>query len=290
MRKLLFLNTLLALALLLPSGARAAAEQAPTPPPTEAPPSASTETLKQINGALKTRPGGGAVSAPAPGKDSRSTQTVISEDLAASTVPLTADQVVDRLERSDQALASLHCRFTQALKIPGYGINQKGAGELWFKKEKKLRIEQTEPHAQTVIFDGERIWIYSAETNQVLEQDWSAFAQSQMLSRSLAQFGSYTKLRERYKVEASTEPSLPGGPPLYRVTLRPKEVQEIPYRLDLIVGPPDYIPRRTKMTLNDTEVETALSDVTVNPTLGDKTFAFEAPSGATVIRPGAKTP
>lgn len=211
-----------------------------------------------------------------------STQAAVVE----STAPLTAEQVIDRLEAADGALKSLHAGYTQSLKIPGYGIDQSGDGELWFVKERKLRIEQKSPKKQTVVSDGDSIWIHNPETNQVIVQNWKAFEKSQMVSRGLTQFGSYSKLRERYSVSASSEPGKAGGPPVYTVTLRPKDIKDIPFVLELTLGPPDFIPTRTKMNLNDMEVVTALTGLEVNPALDDKVFVYEPPAGATLLKTG----
>lgn len=197
----------------------------------------------------------------------------------ASTGPLTADQVIDRLEQADAALKTLHCTYEQSLKIPGYGIDQKGSGELWFEKERKLRIEQKLPKTQTVVSDGELIWIHNPDTRQVLQQSWAAFESNQMVSRGLTQFGSYSRLRERYAVSASTTTP-------YVVTLKPKDVKDIPFTLELTLDAPDFIPTRTRMQLNEMEVTTSLSGIEVNPAIDSKAFVFEPPSGTTLMKTG----
>ena len=212
--------------------------------------------------------------------------TAAAKPARVSTVPLTADQVIDQLEKADGALKSLHATYTQTLKIPGYGIDQQGAGEIWFEKEKKLRLQQTLPKKQTVVSDGTLIWMYQPETNQVMQQSWAGFEQNQMVSRGLTQFGSYSKLRERYSVAASTLPVAAGAPAQYLVTLKPKDVKDIPFVLELTLGEPDFIPTRTHMTLNEMEVTTVMADVQVNPPIDPKEFVFEPPAGAMLMKTG----
>src|SRR5688500_16606331 len=74
----------------------------------------------------------------------------IPANVRLSTGPLTPDQVIDALEAADTALKSLHAKYKQTLRIPGYGIDQSGDGELWFEKQRKLRIEQKAPKKQIV--------------------------------------------------------------------------------------------------------------------------------------------
>lgn len=204
--------------------------------------------------------------------------------VALDTAPLTADQAIDRVEAADQALETLHCRFVQLMKIPGYGVDQKGEGEIWFQKERKLRVEQSTPRKQSIVSDGERIWIFTEETNQVVEQTWKAFEQNAMMSRGLAQFGSYKDLRERYAVTSSSEAGREGRPPIFTVTLMPKDPKDLPFRVELTVGPPDFLPRRTRLLLNDMTVVTELSAITANAEIDPKRFVFKAPAGATVLQ------
>jgi len=205
-------------------------------------------------------------------------------EASASTRPLTADEVIGKLEQADADLKSLHCRYTQALKIPLYGVDQAGEGELWFQKERKIRIEQRKPRQQTVVSDGNSIWIYNPEVNQVVEQNWAAFEKAQMVSRGLVQFGSYGKLRERYEVSVSTPAAGQGA--LYRISLTPKDKKDMPFHLEIAVAPPDFLPVQTRFRLNDMEVTTILVDVAVNPELEEKTFVFEPPKGATILKTG----
>jgi len=210
----------------------------------------------------------------------------IAATVVLSTGPLTPDEVIDRLEAADAALKSLHAKYRQSLRIPGYGIDQSGDGELWFEKERKLRIEQKSPKKQIVVSDGNLIWIYQAENNQVIQQSWSAFEKNTMVSRGLTQFGSYAKLREKYSVSASSASLGQDGRSTYTVTLKPKDVKDIPFTLELTVAAPDFIPTRTHMKLSDTEVTTTLEDLQVNAPIEKKVFDFEAPAGSTLLKTG----
>jgi outer membrane lipoprotein carrier protein len=99
-----------------------------------------------------------AGSAPAPG--------VASTVVPAAPASAADAQALARVERAVAALDSVRAEFVQELVDPRTKSVQRASGTLSLKRPGKFRWDYAQP-AQVIVSDGERLWLYDADLEQV---------------------------------------------------------------------------------------------------------------------------
>ncbi|MFP4445492.1 MAG: LolA family protein [Desulfosudaceae bacterium] len=75
--------------------------------------------------------------------------------------------ILKRLEKRYDKVG-FTARFTQTSTLKAMDIKDTASGRAFFKRPGKMRWEYEEPTPQQIITDGERLWIYKPEENQVV--------------------------------------------------------------------------------------------------------------------------
>ncbi len=79
----------------------------------------------------------------------------------------TVDSGYQALDRFFSGLQSLQADFAQSVQDSRGQATDKSTGKLAIKKPGKFRWDYAKPNAQTIVSDGERIWLYDPELEQV---------------------------------------------------------------------------------------------------------------------------
>lgn len=79
----------------------------------------------------------------------------------------TPDDHAAQLWQRLQAMDSLSAQFTQIVKGADGVVVQEGSGELSVRKPGLMHWLATEPYKEEVVIDGERIWFYDRDLEQV---------------------------------------------------------------------------------------------------------------------------
>jgi outer membrane lipoprotein carrier protein len=79
-----------------------------------------------------------------------------------------ADAVVARVQSRYERTTRLHARFRQETRVPGFDQVQTGEGQVWILKPGMMRWDYTKPERQTIIANGETLWIYLPNDRQVI--------------------------------------------------------------------------------------------------------------------------
>jgi outer membrane lipoprotein carrier protein len=192
------------------------------------------------------------------------------------------DELVARVQSRYDRTTHLHARFQQETHLHGFDQRQTGAGQVWILKPGMMRWDYTTPERQTIIANGDTLWIYVPEDRQAIR----AHVNQSLGTRTPALFlAGQARLTELFTVvEASTQDPSEGG--LLQLELTPK-VGALPYtQVQLGIDPVSYLVRlvrlvdplgnRTTMWFSDIDTEGA-----VEPAL----FQFQVPPGVDVISP-----
>ncbi len=186
-----------------------------------------------------------------------------------------------RVDRFMQGLTGLESTFKQVLRDSRGQIAEQSSGTLKVSRPDRFRWDYALPHAQVIVSDGTRLWLYDPDLEQVTVRvlDQSLAGTPAML---LSGGG---KLRDAFTVERVEQ----GGEGTFWVQLVPKR------------GDTDF--RRVRLgfrgdALRFMELEDKLNQTTVlefvglkrNPSLDASQFAFKPPAGADVIGDAAKSP
>jgi outer membrane lipoprotein carrier protein len=196
----------------------------------------------------------------------------------AGTEPADAAATAARVQARYDETETLSGRFVQEVALGASGRVLRSEGTMRFRKPGRMRWEYDTPERQTLIADGEVLWIYQPEENQVLRAKLSRVFESQMPVSFL--FG-MARL-ERDFVPELLAPAADGS---RRLKLVPKNaVGNSVSALVLEVDPESWDLRAAVVRDplgNETRVQ--LVDVQRNVPLADRLFVFERPPGTDLI-------
>ena len=77
--------------------------------------------------------------------------------------------VLEKMEKSSNALHSLHCDFVQSKKMKILNKEMISKGVLYFKKPDKIRWQYTTPYDYTFIMNGDKVQIKSSKSTKNID-------------------------------------------------------------------------------------------------------------------------
>ena len=180
-----------------------------------------------------------------------------------------------------QGLTGLEAGFKQVLRDSRGQVAEQSSGTLKVSRPDRFRWDYAAPHAQVIVSDGKRLWLYDPDLEQVTVR---ALDQSLAGTPAMLLSGG-GNLRDAFTVERVQQ----GGEGTFWVHLAPKRADT------------DF--RRVRLgfrgdALQFMELEDKLNQTTVleftglkrNPTLEASQFTFKAPPGADVIGDASAQP
>ena len=188
---------------------------------------------------------------------------------------------LDSLENFVKSAKSGRAEFTQVVTGPareGQGVRSKtSSGTFEFARPNRFRFDYRKPFEQTIVADGQTLWMYDVDLNQV-----TARKQSQVLGSTpaalIAAAPDLGALRKDFDLEAAGEKD---GLQWVQATPKVKEGQlhsvKVGFRgnelaaLEIL----DSFGQRSVLTFTKMEINAALS-----PEL----FRFKPPQGADVVK------
>jgi len=196
--------------------------------------------------------------------------------LAAAPTPTPElGEILERLQARYDATADLTARVTQEIEMASLGKTLTAHGSVRFKRPGRMRWEFADSDPQTIVADGETLWLYQPEENQVLKASFqSAFRSSTPVS-FLTGLG---KIARDFEVAVERVAA-----DLVYLRLRPRDAADIG---SLLLGVD-----RTTFDIRLAEVRDPLGnttrlrfdDIRRNTGIDDRVFRFEVPRGADVI-------
>jgi len=188
------------------------------------------------------------------------------------------EHVVDEIQRKYESVDSMAAAFVQVTRSVTLGEVQQ-SGTVLFQRPNKMRWDFAEPNSSAFVSDGETMWVWSSDNNQVIITETSPDLDGQGVGQLLTDLG---KLDELFDVGAYV------GSPLNEnevcVNLTPRKATSFK-RLALVLSKEDYLLTRVIMVDEfDGVVELLLSNVELDGAVSKDRFVFEIPSDATVVR------
>lgn len=92
--------------------------------------------------------------------------------LAAAPLAARAD-AVDALKSFVQEVQTGRATFTQTVTSPDGGKTKTSSGSFEFARPDRFRFAYTKPFEQLIVADGQKVWIYDADLNQVSSRKFS---------------------------------------------------------------------------------------------------------------------
>ncbi|HEY8540306.1 MAG TPA: outer membrane lipoprotein chaperone LolA [Steroidobacteraceae bacterium] len=196
--------------------------------------------------------------------------------IAASAASATIDEGRQRAERFLDGLETLRAEFTQTLSDRTGQVTDESSGTLAIQRPNRFRWDYRDPYEQLIVCDGERIWVYDSDLEQVTVRKLD-MALSSTPAMLLSGQGALTDNFEVTEVSERTG--------VFWVHMQPKR-DDTDFKVVRLGFSSNKAQELRAMELVDKLGQTTLltfSKIERNPSLDSSQFVFEVPPGADVI-------
>lgn len=224
----------------------------------------------------------GLAAAPAPGAEEAPSASGRSggEEASGSAEEGCAHALARRVQSRYESVRDLSARFAQTTQSvalgEGSGSESRSTGEVVFAKPGKMRWRYGEPDPSVVVSDGETLWIYDPELQEVQRHP----VEEGFLSGAAVQFLlGQGNLLETFEVSAGS----PCDGETVTLELLPREdasYERLQLRVERESG---AIRGTTVVDLFGNRTEVTFEDVRTNTDPADSLFEFEPPEDARVL-------
>ena len=186
--------------------------------------------------------------------------------------------LVDRLQHKYDEIQSFSASFEQTMRTRG--ISQQESGVVMMKKPGKMYWEYREPTEKYFVSDGEKVYFYVPQDNQVLVSELDLAANDSPLMFLLGR----GDIRRDFEIEAeqSSAATDEGGTVVLRLV--PKEPQPEFSELLLSVSPSTFlIHKLTVIEPIGQQREYELTNFKQNESIPDRQFELKIPSHVEII-------
>jgi len=188
---------------------------------------------------------------------------------------------MESLEAFVKTVKSGRADFTQTVTAPsrdGEAPRVKtSTGTFEFQRPGKFKFDYKKPFAQSIVADGQNLWLYDVDLNQVTQRP-QAQALGSTPAALIASAADLNALKSDFTLESAPERD---GLQWVKATPKSKDGQlqsvQVGFQGDALSALEilDSFGQRSVLKFNKVEV---------NPALGASTFAFKAPAGADVVK------
>ncbi|MEN8244524.1 MAG: outer membrane lipoprotein carrier protein LolA [Thermodesulfobacteriota bacterium] len=192
------------------------------------------------------------------------------------TLNMTMDQVLDEVEKVYTS-AGFSADFIQASTIKAMEITDSASGRLMVKYPGKMRWIYQSPEEQIIVSDGEHLWIYRPEDNQVLRGQASSFFGD---GKGAGFLSDIRRIRDDFHI---TLEDIRFGE-FYSLMLVPRQKTWDLVRINLLVSKQNYYITQV-YTYNAYEDVTRIefSNLEFNTALESSLFEFKMPANVDIL-------
>lgn len=187
----------------------------------------------------------------------------------------TAQEILQDLQNRYDTLSDLEVTFTQEVHSGVFAAVERTSGKMFLASRDRFRV-QTD--GQTIVSDGELIWVYSRENKQVTIDKVSR-------SKDLVRPSDYLfSFRESYTSSLLPDTIIDDVECLV-VQLDCESGDEFIQEMTLYIAKDDLLTHRASYTdINGNRVVMNFSDIRIDSGLPKETFIFETPKGVEEVR------
>lgn len=186
-----------------------------------------------------------------------------------------ASSATDRLMDFFDNVKSMQAEFTQTVSSQGFSDKETSKGLFRLLRPGKFRWDYEQPYQQRIIADGNKLWVYDVDMDQVIVKPLNL-----VLGQTPAVLLSGTaSLTDRFDIQDVPSRSEQG---LAWVELRPKDTESSYEKL--LLGFSEQNLRAMELVDNFGQITTLeFSNLQRNATIDPKVFQFHPPPGVDVI-------
>ena len=202
--------------------------------------------------------------------------TVVEQKDQAGALKLSVDQILDEVEKIYTA-AGFSADFIQASTIKAMDITDSAAGKLSVKYPGKMRWVYQTPEEQIIVSDGEHLWIYRPQDNQVLRGQAATFFGD---GKGAGFLSDIRKIRDDFSI---TLEDIRFGD-FYSLVMVPRQKTWDLVRINLLVSKQDYHITQV-YTYNAYEDVTRIefSNLVFNGAMEPSLFEFKMPDNVDIL-------
>lgn len=189
------------------------------------------------------------------------------------------EALVDRIQASYDRTTALTADFVQVATLTTLDRQQTSSGRLSIEKPYYIRWEYTQPDAQTILYDGNVLRIYTPKRRQLLQSPIDEKSRSDVALLFLAGVG---KLRDAFTIM----PLANAAVPLRQLRLMPRSRQAAFTELHITVHPTSYLIE--KLVIHDaigniTDIH--MTNLITQNALPAQTFELRVPPDTEILSP-----
>jgi len=187
--------------------------------------------------------------------------------------------LLDKIQQTYERTRVLTAHFDQVATLTSLNRQQTSAGRVYIEKPHSIRWEYTQPDAQTILYDGTTLRIYTPKRHQLLQ---SVVDENNRTNIALLFLAGVGKLRESFAVTLLSSPD----PQLVYLLLMPRSSQAGFSELHIAVNTQSYFVE--KLLIHDSIgnlTEIRLSSLESPTALPAKTFELAIPPDTEILTP-----
>lgn len=194
--------------------------------------------------------------------------------LRKATAAVTLAEVLSQFEKFDRDLVSVAARFSQSVQMTETPARGSVSGTVLYAKPYRFRIEHEKPARQTVVSDGNDVWVHRHDRNQVVQAKLEDWRLADPTIDHLLRFGRYAEMLDAYAV------ALADGDGATTLVLTPKKKGAGDFTLRLVLAADTLFPETAEMTAGGVTMRTHFENTAFNAPVAPKDFAFAVPAEA----------
>jgi outer membrane lipoprotein carrier protein len=187
--------------------------------------------------------------------------------------------LIDKIQQTYEHTSALTADFVQVATLTSLNRQQTSAGHVYIEKPHAIRWEYTQPDAQTILYDGTTLRVYTPKRHQLLQ---SVVDESNRTNVALLFLAGIGKLRDTFEVT----PLASSDPQLVYLVLVPRSRQAGFSELHIAVNTQSFFVE--KLLIHDSIgnlTEIRLSSLKVHTMLPAKTFELVLPPDTEILTP-----
>lgn len=181
---------------------------------------------------------------------------------------------VEALKRFGEKVQSAGAAFSQTVTSPDGAKKKTSSGRFEFQRPNRFRFDYLKPYEQTIVADGQKVWLYDADLNQVTVRPLA-----QALGNTPAGVLAGAALDRDFQLKAEPDQ---GG--LQWVLATPKQTEGGSIRSMRVGFKGEQLAALEILDAFGQRSRLDFSALEVNPKLAPQRFQFQPPQGADVLQ------
>ena len=175
------------------------------------------------------------------------------------------------------AAIGFSARFHQLSTLKAMGLTDTASGEILVKRPGMMRWTYEIPEKQVIVSDGQHLWIYRPQDNQVMRGKAPAFFGN---GRGAGFLSDLTSLRKQFGISQEKDPTAGN----YHLKLSPLKKDLDITSVHLIITKETFnITEIITYNMYDDETRIKLSDIRFKDKIDNTQFKFDIPDGVDVV-------